>query len=233
MSYCVNCGVELDKTATKCPLCKTEVINPKCPPDRTAATPYPMEKGTVDPVSRKGLSIFLSVVLAAIAFACFALNLFLFNSNLWSPYVMGACLLLWIFSVPPMLLNPPVLLTIVLDGAAICFYLLVIAFQFESRDWYYELAVPIVVAATFFVFWYAYLLKRFKMSIFARLAFLFGEVAGINLVIELAIRHMVEGVFYIRWSAVVLTCCGIVVIALVTVARHSQLREQVRRRMHL
>lgn len=28
MSYCVNCGVELDSAAKKCALCETPVINP-------------------------------------------------------------------------------------------------------------------------------------------------------------------------------------------------------------
>lgn len=28
MSYCVNCGVELDASASECPLCNTPVINP-------------------------------------------------------------------------------------------------------------------------------------------------------------------------------------------------------------
>ena len=28
MSYCVNCGVELQKSEPRCPLCGTEVINP-------------------------------------------------------------------------------------------------------------------------------------------------------------------------------------------------------------
>ena len=28
MSYCVNCGVELDATAKKCALCDTPVYNP-------------------------------------------------------------------------------------------------------------------------------------------------------------------------------------------------------------
>ena len=28
MSYCVNCGVELEKSIRKCPLCNTPVINP-------------------------------------------------------------------------------------------------------------------------------------------------------------------------------------------------------------
>ena len=29
MSYCVNCGVELDGSLQACPLCNTQVINPK------------------------------------------------------------------------------------------------------------------------------------------------------------------------------------------------------------
>ena len=29
MSYCVNCGVELESSLTECPLCNTPVINPK------------------------------------------------------------------------------------------------------------------------------------------------------------------------------------------------------------
>ena len=28
MSYCVNCGVKLEESLTKCPLCNTPVINP-------------------------------------------------------------------------------------------------------------------------------------------------------------------------------------------------------------
>ena len=33
MSYCVNCGVELDSTASFCPLCRTPVVNPRQPVD--------------------------------------------------------------------------------------------------------------------------------------------------------------------------------------------------------
>ena len=33
MSYCVNCGVELDATASFCPLCHTPVVNPNQPVD--------------------------------------------------------------------------------------------------------------------------------------------------------------------------------------------------------
>ena len=50
MSYCVNCGVELDASATKCPLCDTPVYNPKAPEPSTQPSPFPKEKGQVEVV---------------------------------------------------------------------------------------------------------------------------------------------------------------------------------------
>ena len=43
MSYCVNCGVELEKSEKKCPLCGVEVINPAQPPEdkEPRQRPYP------------------------------------------------------------------------------------------------------------------------------------------------------------------------------------------------
>ena len=42
MSYCVNCGVELDVSAHACPLCGTPVVNPRCPVDETAQPLFPL-----------------------------------------------------------------------------------------------------------------------------------------------------------------------------------------------
>ena len=43
MSYCVNCGVELEKSEKRCPLCGVEVINPAQPPEdkEPRQRPYP------------------------------------------------------------------------------------------------------------------------------------------------------------------------------------------------
>ena len=53
MSYCVNCGVELDASLGKCPLCNTPVINPSKLEEITRTSPYPKESGQVDVVKRK------------------------------------------------------------------------------------------------------------------------------------------------------------------------------------
>lgn len=40
MSYCVNCGVELDATAKKCALCDTPAYNPLQKEEKDAPTPF-------------------------------------------------------------------------------------------------------------------------------------------------------------------------------------------------
>ena len=100
MSYCVNCGVELDKTCEVCPLCHTKVVNPKEPVDHDAPTPFPSAKGTIEPVQNNDVAILMTVILASTAVVCGLLNLFFFPSGKWSLYVIGACILIWIFCLP-------------------------------------------------------------------------------------------------------------------------------------
>ena len=50
MSYCVNCGVELEKDAKRCPLCTAPVINPF--EDGNISRAYP-EKVVLPPKVRR------------------------------------------------------------------------------------------------------------------------------------------------------------------------------------
>ena len=70
MSYCVNCGVELDASLRECPLCHTPVINPVEAGKEFPPSPYPVNKGQVEVVKRKDLGILLSVVLIATGGTC-------------------------------------------------------------------------------------------------------------------------------------------------------------------
>ena len=45
MSYCVHCGVELDATASFCPLCHTRVLDPGQPVDTASPKPFPTRRG--------------------------------------------------------------------------------------------------------------------------------------------------------------------------------------------
>ena len=97
MSYCVNCGVELDKTCKVCPLCNTKVINPKQPPDTAAPKPFPSLEGHAEQVPRRDITILMTVILATTAVVCGLLNLFFFQFGSWSLYVIGICVVLCVF----------------------------------------------------------------------------------------------------------------------------------------
>ena len=101
MSYCVNCGVELDVSAKDCPLCGTPVINPmELEKFREAQSPFPTKKGQVEAVKRKDLGILLTMVTLSTAVICGILNRLVFRDNMWSLAVVGSCLLLWVVMVP-------------------------------------------------------------------------------------------------------------------------------------
>ena len=103
MSYCVNCGVKLETSLKKCPLCNTPVINPneQQPIKPASRPPFPADRGQMEVVKRKDLAILIFVTLSAIALVSGMLNLFVFNTtNLWSLYVIGGCLLLYVITLP-------------------------------------------------------------------------------------------------------------------------------------
>ena len=95
MSYCVNCGVKLDDSLERCPLCNTPVINPNEVSCSHSVPPFPKENGQVETVKNKDMAILYSLVLIATGASCGLLNLLAFNSSAWSLYVLyhpvGGC----------------------------------------------------------------------------------------------------------------------------------------------
>ena len=94
MSYCVNCGVELDGSLKDCPLCNTPVINPKELATAQKKSPFPQEKVPVEMVKRKDIGILVTIVLLSTAITCGCLNWLVFTENLWSVTIIGACMVL-------------------------------------------------------------------------------------------------------------------------------------------
>ena len=90
MSYCVNCGVELDPGAARCPLCGT----PAWKPDPDAPSYFPTKPAEVPPASRRAAAALLTAMLASVSLCCGVLNLLLPTERPWSLYVIGAAVML-------------------------------------------------------------------------------------------------------------------------------------------
>ena len=125
MSYCVNCGVELADSERRCPLCHTEVHNPRQPYDRRIPKPFPNRLDLFEPEDNRGFAAAITTLLLALPAAiCLACDVAYTRGAGWSMLVTGAMAMLWVFIVPPIFLRRhKVLFCGTLDTAAVLGYL--------------------------------------------------------------------------------------------------------------
>lgn len=233
MSYCVNCGVKLDDSLDRCPLCNTPVINPNEAPIHTSVPPFPKERGQVEPIKHKDVTLLYSLTLIAASVACGLLNLLVFNRTPWSLYIIGACVILWVVAIPIfMYTRLPIYFSLLLDGLAISLYEYLITFNTPTSEWFFELALPITICVTVLAILTAALNRHVSSSFLAMALYIFVGIAALCVFIELLIRHFLALPLLLTWSAVVLTACAIIAVALITTLSRKRLRNEVRRRLH-
>ncbi len=234
MSYCVNCGVELDASAASCPLCGTPVVNPnELMKKEEAQIPFPAKKGQVEAVKPKDLGVLLTMLVLAAAALCGALNAFVFRDSMWALTVAGACALLWVILEPFVICTrQPVYLSLFLDGAAVVFLMYMITFLTRDMGWFLHLGIPLAVLVTAVAEAFAFCILKLPKSFLTVLLYFFTAVGLLCAGIETLVDRYVNGVVDLRWSAVVVTVCGILDIVFVTMLSQKRLRNAIRRRLH-
>ena len=234
MSYCVNCGVELDSTASFCPLCRTPVVNPRQPVDTGSPPPFPTERREVPPASKAELAILVSSMLASVAVCCGLLNLVLRSGHIWSLYVIGAAAMLWLWLVPPLLARGMhLLLRLLLDIAAVALYVYLISVDLNGGDWYLGLAAPIILWGGAILLLLGLVLRVYRRSALTTLTILIGSIGVFVFGMEFFVDRWLHQLWSPSWSLVVLTICIGMVIPLIIIRRVPALREEARRRFHL
>lgn len=233
MSYCVNCGVELDSTAEACPLCHTPVYHPRQPIDRESPKPFPTERQEVPLAAKWELAVLISSMLASAAVCCGILNIFL-RAGLWSLYIIGAAAMLWIFLVPPLLrrrLSP--VIQLLADVAAVSAYVGAIAWNLHGLGgWYLHIALPVILWLGAELLTVMLPLRRGR-SILSTITIIIGAIGVFPVGVELFCDLYFRGVWQPGWSLVVLTIGVALMIPLIVVRRVPSLREEVRRRFHM
>ena len=161
------------------------------------------------------------------------LNLFVFSGSLWSLFIIGACLVLFVLVFPAVIYTKlPIYISLLFDGVAVGIYLYLITFNTAGNKWFLGLALPIVALATILVEIFALLLRSFPATFLTTSLYFFAEVAVLCPAIELLIRHYAGSRLLLSWSAIVLTVCSVILVLLVTILSTRRLRDAVRRRLH-
>lgn len=234
MSYCVNCGVELDNAAKECPLCNTPVINPgRLEELAHSKAPFPVDKGEVETVNRKDFGLLLSMVVLATAVTCGLLNGFVFQGAPWSLAVIGVCAILWVVLLPVTLFTrQSVYVSLLLDGIVTAAYLFMLTFLSGERAWFWGLGLPIVVLVTAVLENFAICVNKLPKSFLTIALYIFTHVGLLCMGLEVLIDRYLHGAISLRWSAVVVVVCVILDIAIITLLSKRRLRNAVRRRLH-
>jgi hypothetical protein len=235
MSYCVNCGVELEKSQKKCPLCGTVVLNPNEPFDDAAVPPYPLRHDPAPLADRRMTVLLLSGILALPASICLVCNYILSAALTWSVFVVGAAAVVWITTVPPLIIRRGTLFwSIALDLAAVGVFLYFVnRFATPELSWFTPLALPVLMVTGFAVLVAAVLFryaKLTKLHIAAVCLLLIGLLlVGIELITDAYLRHPVG----LEWSPLVLIPCAILALIYLIIDRKKRLKSDLKKRLHM
>lgn len=233
MSYCVNCGVELDGSLKECPLCNTVVINPKEIPYTQKTSPFPKEKEQVEMLKRKDVGILVSIILVVTAVTCGCLNYFVFSGNYWSVTIIGACILLWAILFPVIIYQKlNIYFALLFDGAAMVLYLYLITLLTNSNKWFFGLGIPIVILVTALLEAYTLCTRHLPKSILTTALYSITAIGILCVGLEFLIDCFLYGRITFRWSAIVATVCVIIDGAIITLLSMRRLRNAVRKRLH-
>ena len=144
MSYCVNCGVELAEYIKVCPLCSTEVLNPKKPHDPDSTPPYPNESIVSKHISLKLILGVLALIFLLPVVICVFADISTDRTMEWSSYVIASLLALYTIIATTLTVHKESLvLEQIFDYMAAILLLVYIENQCDG-DWFLKVSLPII-----------------------------------------------------------------------------------------
>ncbi len=235
MSYCVNCGVELDKSEPRCPLCGAEVINPAAMQEEKPARPYPSHVEHLDRrIDRRYIASFVSLLLLIPLFTAMLTNIMVSGKLTWSYYVLGGELIAFAVFLLPMIAHIPRILYIVIDAGAVGVLLLLIQVM-NSGDWGWLLllGLPITGLTALFAWFVAWMASSScRLPVLVRFTFALTALGLLIVGIEFFIGLYQHVIAWPQWSLYVLFPCLVLGSALLLLNRRARLKAEIRKRFY-
>ena len=227
MSYCVNCGVELEEAAEKCPLCSTPVINPnisKIPDVGASFSDIVVE--IPESKKKRYVSFIITMVMLIPNIVCFLINILFNYDYTWVWLLNATSVLVWTFIVLPIMWNKKAgIWHVLIDAAFGLGYIYVIYHIEKGSGWFLECATPMVIILTALVGFFVEWVKNFKPKwVFACIAF-FTEIILAAIPFEIIITHYIKGTFEVPAVSIIISASCLAIIGFfVAVACNKRLQ---------
>ena len=224
MSYCINCGVELDEDITSCPLCGFTIGKDDMKSSNDRSDHYPSD---IILLHKKESRTHIWELTGVIAFSgiavCTIVDLVIGKGLSWSLYADTGIMAAWICLTLILLAFRKYF--IIVPGLLVTVLAMLFLFDLFSPpvDWFYALGLPITIALFIAVIIVSFLWKVAHFKGFNILAFAFVVLSGFCLVTEVIIDKYMFNTVEIRWSAIV--AVSILPIALVLLFVHYRMKK--------
>lgn len=232
MSYCVNCGVELEKGCPACPLCDTPVINPK---EKTAEQGKPLFPEILEipkSVSKKYWAFVLSLIILIPNLVILVLDMLIFKSEI-SKFIVGGFAVAWIWFIFPLLWkkNIPVVM-LGIDAIALLAYLNMFRLYGVEDGWFNSIVLPVVIAlwaiCNIFIFW----LKKPRDKSMIAVAVL-GAINIMSFIIEICMNMYYNGRLQVVVSFIITACCVSLMIFFTVMAKSRRFKDWAKRKFFM
>ena len=233
MSYCVNCGVELDDSATKCALCSTPVINPNIgsQPKQTE-TPFSSETHIPQGVKRRFIAYIISVVILIPNIVCFLTNA-IFKGGFWSVYVNTTSFLIWVIFVFPFFtkkLRPYLMWALDTVGVAAYVYFF-FALQHQSgKDWYFMCALPVIAMVSFMVWVYMLWSKKKRRHWLLKSELIIADIAVGSVVFGALLKNVTSYKSAFDVGMIIFVSCAVLIAFMVYCYSSKHMRRWLSKR---
>lgn len=232
MSYCVNCGVELESSEQCCPLCQTEVLNPKAPWQEPASRPYSHHVDTImKRIDRRYFATLAALLLSIPCIVTVLVDIISGGGLTWSAYVIGAVAVAYIMVLLPFFFKKyHAVIFLGADCAAVLLYLLFIE-KVNGGHWFLGLGLPLTVAASVCVLVLALLFTKAQMSPIVKSGAIMIVIGLFVVCAEIVISAYAYGAARFAWSLYALIPCVILGAVLLVLEHRKNLKERIRKRL--
>ena len=228
--YCVKCGVRLDDSLDRCPLCGTPVWRPEEAPDqdRAFSTIFPEKHRN----ERLTVVAFLTAVALLAAFIMLRICLRIYGGIGWSGYAMLGIALFYVIAILPLWFrrpNPMIFLPV--DHAAVAGFLLYASWA-SGGHWFLSFGFPVTAMSCLLLTGFIALLRYVRGG---RLFIIGGSVivlGGLSMLVEF-FQHITFGTKMFTWSLYVVSSCFAFGMFLILAGTIRPLREYLERRFFL
>lgn len=224
MSYCINCGVELDEDIISCPLCGITVGKEGIKETKDQSELYPSDIILLHKKETRRHIWELSGIISFSGIAvCTIVDLVILKRLSWSLFADTSILGSWICLTLILLAFRKYL--IIIPGLLITVLGMLFLFDLFSPpvNWFYGIGLPITIALFIAVNIIIVLWKIAHFKGFNILAIAFLVLSGFCIVSEVFIDKYISDSVDIRWSAIV--AVSILPIALVLLFVHYRMKK--------